>query len=445
MASFLSKKVDKFFKLSERKTSVKTELCGAMATFVAMSYILAVNPAVLSQAGMDKPTLVTVTALAAAVGCFFMAFMGNLPIAAAPAMGSNAYFSLVVCLGMGVGWREALGLVFYNGIIFLIISITGLREKLVYAVPKALQIGLQCGIGVFIAFFGLQSAGIIVGNPNTLVSFADISKPETQYALGGMLLVAVLVAKGYKTAVMLSIFIMTVLAMFITNSHGVKIAEMPSKIFALPHNIDQTFFKLDLGFLFRDFKTAFPVIVVLFMMDIFDSLGTIIAMGKRSGLMDENGHMENLGNALTADAFSTIAGALLGTSTTSSFVESATGIQSGAKTGLCALFVGVFFLLSLFFGQLICAIPIQAAAPALIIVGVLMMQGIKTLKFDDMSELIPAVFCMLMIAFSFKISEGLALGVISYVAIRIFTGKAKEIPLGTWLLFLLMVVLLCLC
>ncbi|MDY6068628.1 MAG: NCS2 family permease, partial [Opitutales bacterium] len=299
--------------------------------------------------------------------------------------------------------------------------------------------------GVFIAFFGLQSAGIIVGNPNTLVSFADISKPETQYALGGMLLVAVLVAKGYKTAVMLSIFIMTVLAMFITNSHGVKIAEMPSKIFAMPHNIDQTFFKLDLGFLFRDFKTAFPVIVVLFMMDIFDSLGTIIAMGKRSGLMDENGHMENLGNALTADAFSTIAGALLGTSTTSSFVESATGIQSGAKTGLCALFVGVFFLLSLFFGQLICAIPIQAAAPALIIVGVLMMQGIKTLKFDDMSELIPAVFCMLMIAFSFKISEGLALGVISYVAIRIFTGKAKEIPLGTWLLFLLMVVLLCLC
>lgn len=435
MKKLASNFFERTFKLKSRSTTVSTEILAGFTTFAAMSYIMAVNPAILGLAGMDKPAVVTVTALAAAFGCFAMALLTNLPIALAPAMGTNTYFAIIVCVGMGLDWRQALAATFYNGIFFLIISVTGLREKLILGVPKPLQIGLQCGIGLFIAFFGLQSAKIIVSDENTLVTAGHLASPEAALALASLAVMAALICRKFAGAIICTIIAVTVAGFAIKGSDGESISQIPSAIFAIPHGISETFMQLDWGFPFRDFSKAMPVIIILLMLDMFDTLATVIAMGRASGLMDSKGRMPKLGMALTADATATIGGALLGTSTTGSYVESAAGIKSGGRTGLTAITVGVLFLLALFFSPLVEIIPPEATAPALVMVGIMMMQGMRELNFDDMTEIIPAIFSMLMIALSFKIAEGFAFGIVAYVLAVLAAGRAREIKTPTWVLF----------
>lgn len=430
--------LDKIFKLKQNKTTISTELMAGLTTFATMSYILAVNPAILSAAGMDKASLVTVTAIASCLGCLFMAIFANLPIALAPAMGTNTYFAIIVCLGMGVKWEQALALVFYNGIFFLLISISGLREKLIRGVPKALQIGLQAGIGIFIAFFGLQSSKIIISDTNTLVTAGKLTSPECLMTLFGIALTAVLLVKKFRPAIILSIAVLTCISYFAVGSNGEKMSQLPNAIFSLPNGISDTFLKLDFAYPFREFNKALPIILILLVLDMFDTIATIIALGRRTGLMKEDGKMERIGRAFTADACATISGALLGTSTTGTYVESASGIEAGGRTGLVPTTVALLFLLALFISPIITSVPPIATAPALVVVGILMTQGLKDLNFNDLSELIPAISCMLITALSFKITEGFAIGIISFVLMRIAKNRAREINSATWFVFAIM-------
>lgn len=435
--------LDKFFKIRERNSSVGREALAGLVTFFAMSYILAVNPAILAQAGMDKAELVTVTAVAAAIGCALMAFMANLPVALAPTMGTNTYFAIIVCVGMGLDWREALALTFYNGIFFFIISVTGIREKLIAGVPRPMQAALQCGIGMFIAFFGLQSAKLVVSNPATLVTGGRLGSPECLFALAGVALIAVLVARKVRSAIIISIAAMTAAAFFIDDSSGARMAKIPNAVFSIPHGISETFMQLDFAYPFRDFHKAARVIFVLLMLDLLDTIATVVAMASRCGIMRPDGTFPKMGRALTADASATIIGALLGTSTTGAFVESSAGIESGGRTGLTPLFTGAFFIAALFLSPLINAVPAAATAPALIIIGILMFGSISQIKFSDPAELIPVFFCIMMVALCFKISEGFAFGMVAYVLLMCATGRAREILPATWLLFSIMCVFLC--
>ncbi len=435
--------LDKFFKIRERNSSVGREALAGLVTFFAMSYILAVNPAILAQAGMDKAELVTVTAVAAAIGCALMAFMANLPVALAPTMGTNTYFAIIVCVGMGLDWREALALTFYNGIFFFIISVTGIREKLIAGVPRPMQAALQCGIGMFIAFFGLQSAKLVVSNPATLVTGGRLGSPECLFALAGVALIAVLVARKVRSAIIISIAAMTAAAFFIDDSSGARMAKIPNAVFSIPHGISETFMQLDFAYPFRDFHKAARVIFVLLMLDLLDTIATVVAMASRCGIMRPDGTFPKMGRALTADASATIIGALLGTSTTGAFVESSAGIESGGRTGLTPLFTGAFFIAALFLSPLINAVPAAATAPALIVIGILMFGSISQIKFSDLAELIPVFFCIMMVALCFKISEGFAFGMVAYVLLMCATGRAREILPATWLLFSIMCVFLC--
>lgn len=435
--------LDKFFKIRERNSSVGREALAGLVTFFAMSYILAVNPAILAQAGMDKAELVTVTAVAAAIGCALMAFMANLPVALAPTMGTNTYFAIIVCVGMGLDWREALALTFYNGIFFFIISVTGIREKLIAGVPRPMQAALQCGIGMFIAFFGLQSAKLVVSNPATLVTGGRLGSPECLFALAGVALIAVLVARKVRSAIIISIAAMTAAAFFIDDSSGARMAKIPNAVFSIPHGISETFMQLDFAYPFRDFRKAAPVIFVLLMLDLLDTIATVVAMASRCGIMRPDGTFPKMGRALTADASATVIGALLGTSTTGAFVESSAGIESGGRTGLTPLFTGAFFIAALFLSPLINAVPAAATAPALIVIGILMFGSISQIKISDPAELIPVFFCIMMVALCFKISEGFAFGMVAYVLLMCATGRAGEIPPATWILFSIMCVFLC--
>lgn len=428
-------RIDAFFKITKRGSNFSTELLAGFTTFAAMSYILAVNPSILAAAGMDKGGLVTVTALAAAFGCAVMALLANMPIALAPAMGTNTYFAIIICVGMGLKWEEALALTFYNGLIFLAISLSGIREKIVYSVPPCLQIGLQCGIGMFIAFFGLQNAKIVVANPHTLIQLGNFGTIECAFAFAGFALMAILMAKKFKAAIISVILLLTFAAFFIDGKNGTPVAQMPTEIFAMPKGISQTFLQLDWLFPIKNITTILPVLFTLLILDLFDTIGTVVALARQGGLMQKDGKIPNLGKTLVADSTATIFGALLGTSTTGSYVESATGIEAGGKTGLTALVVGAMFLAALFFSPIINAIPSAATAPALIMVGILMMRGIKFLEVDDLAQLVPAVFCMMMIAFSFSITEGFALGLIAYVLLMALTRRAKEIKIMTWFVF----------
>lgn len=306
-----------------------------------------------------------------------------------------------------------------------------------------MQAALQCGIGMFIAFFGLQSAKLVVSNPATLVTGGQLGSPECLFALAGIALIAVLAARKVRSAIIISIAAMTAAAFFIDDSSGARMAKIPDAIFSVPHGISETFMQLDFAYPFRDFRKAAPVIFVLLMLDLLDTIATVVAMASRCGIMRPDGTFPKMGRALTADASATIIGALLGTSTTGAFVESSAGIESGGRTGLTPLFTGAFFIAALFLSPLINAVPAAATAPALIVIGILMFGSISQIKFSDPAELIPVFFCIMMVALCFKISEGFAFGMVAYVLLMCATGRAREIPPATWILFSIMCVFLC--
>ncbi|WP_269525170.1 NCS2 family permease [Coraliomargarita parva] len=425
--------LSKFFQFEAHGTTMGREIMAGVTTFAAMAYILVVNPLILGNAGMDTQAVIMATGLAAALGCFLMAFMTNYPIALAPGMGTNAYFAFIIVLGMGMTWQAALSLTFWNGIIFLILSITGFRKRLAEAIPAGLQVGIQAGIGFFIALLGLKAAGIVESSPATIITHGDITAPHILLAFAGLFLMCVLSAKKIPGAILLSMVALAILGFFVAGPDGAKLTSAPEGVVDMPSGLGKTFAQLEWLYPFQH-PASFKVLFVLLILDLFDSLGTIIGVSRRAKLVDEDGKLPKMDKALTADAMATIGGAVLGTSTTTSFVESAAGIEAGGRTGLTSIVVGTLFLLSLFFHPLIVAVPAIATAPALIFVGLLMGQSLRDIPYDDYTETLTAIFTAIAIPLFFSITHGLAIGMILFLFMRLATGRIKEVNSMTFVI-----------
>ncbi len=433
---------EKFFKLKENGTDVKTEVIAGLTTFMTMAYILAVNPNILSVAGMDKQALLIATALAAFVGTVLMALLANYPFALAPGLGLNAYFAYTVCGTMGYHWTIALAAVFVEGIIFIILSVTSVREAIFNAIPMTLKSAVSVGIGLFVAFIGLQDAKLIVNSDSTLVTYQTF-KGETFHSVGvgailalvGVFITAILLIKNVKGGILIGIIATWVLGM-ICEACGIYVPDPAAGMYStIPSSIvsfDFTPFKETFGAVFRaDFHSIKLVdfIVVMFaflFVDMFDTIGTLIGVSSKADMLDENGKLPRIKPALLSDAIATCVGAVFGTSTTTTFVESASGVTAGGRTGLTSIVTAVLFLLSIVFSPLFLTIPSFAIAPALIIVGFYMMGAVAKINFEDMSDAIPAFLCIVAMPLAYSISEGISVGVISWTLVNLVTGKANE-------------------
>ncbi len=412
--------------------NLKQEIIGGLTTFLTMAYIVIVNPAILSDGtGMDKGALITVTCLAAAIGCLLAAFIANMPIAMAPGMGMNAFFTYSLVVGRGIPWEQALGIVFLSGVIFLALTLMKIREKVVDSIPIVIRYSIAAGIGLFIAFIGLQNMGLIVANPATLIGIGKFT-PAVTLGVVGLIITGFFELKKIKGGILYGILITTAIGIITGN------ASLPSTIVSLPPSIESTFLKFDvIGAL----KISFigPIFSFMFL-DLFDSIGTIIACAKAAGLEDEDGNVADIGKALEADAIATVAGAILGTSTTTTFVESAAGVADGARTGFSSIVVAICMILTLFFAPIIGIVPGYATAPALIIVGVYMFKNLLNIDFNKMETAIPAFLTIIMMPLAYSISIGISFGFISYVVIEIFQGKIKSINPIMWIITILAIV-----
>lgn len=446
--------LEKTFKLKENNTTVKTEVLGGITTFMTMAYILAVNPNLLSAAGMDRTAVLMATAIASFIGTMVMALLANYPFALAPGMGLNAYFAFTVCGTMGYSWQIALAAVFAEGLIFIVLSLTNVREAIFNAIPLTLKKGVGAGIGLFIAFIGLQGAHLVVANSSTLVSYVDFAGEfHTKgicaiLALIGLFITAILYIKNVKGAILIGIVVTWVLGM-ICQALGIYAVDAEAGFYSLYPEWGMTDFSaigLTFGQVFQaDFSNVgiFDFIAVMcafLFVDMFDTLGTLIGVATKADMLDQNGKLPRIKQALLADAIATSAGAVLGTSTTTTFVESSSGVGEGARTGLASVVTGFLFLLSIFLSPVFCAIPGFATAPALIFVGFLMINAVVDIDFTDLTEAVPAYLCLLAMPLMYSISEGIAIGVISYVIINLTCGKAKKI---TPLMYVLAVLFVC--
>lgn len=419
----------RFFKLEENGTTVKTEVIGGITTFLTMAYIIFVNPMILSDAGMDKPALITATCLAAALGTLLVGLWANVPFAMAPGMGLNAFFTYTLVLGQQeLSWQTALGVVFISGVAFLILTVAGIREKVVSAIPLSLRIATAAGIGLFITFIGLKNMGLIVDNPATLVSIGALTKPVI-IGLLALILITILELRKIKGSILIGIAAATIA--------GALLGEIarPEAICSLPPSLEPIAFKLDiLGAL----KWGLLGAIFSFMfVDLFDSIGTIVACSYEAGHVEEDGTIKRIDKVLEADAVATVAGSLLGTSTTTTYIESASGIADGARTGLSSVVTGTLFLVALFFAPLIVSVPGFATAPALVIVGVFMFRNIKQIDFMDMKTAVPAFLTMILMPLTFSIATGLTIGFLSYIIISLFSGDLKKISPVMWVVGLL--------
>lgn len=422
--------LQRFFQLDHHKTTVGREFQAGLTTFAAMAYILVVNPDILANTGMDKGALVTVTALTAALATVIMAFLTNYPIALAPGMGINAFFTFTIVLGKGIPWSEALGMVFVNGVIFLALSISGIREKIMASIPHALKIAVTCGIGLFIAFIGLKNGGVIVANPNTFVTAGNLASGPVALCLGGLILTIILVARNVPGGIVIGIAIVTLAGLFVPAGGGAQVTRLPSSIIALPHSPDPIFLKLTFNFLtsWSAFTIALPLILTLLLVDMFDNIGTLIGVTKRAGLLSPDGTLPKASRALLADSLATIASAIFGTSTVVSYIDSASGVAAGGRTGLTSLTTAGFFLLALLFTPLLLIVPAAATAPALVIVGIFMMQSAVEIDLNDFKIAAPAVLTIFAIPLTFSIAEGIGLGLISAALLAVGLGKPKSFP-----------------
>lgn len=417
--------LEKLFKLSEHGTTVKTEVLAGITTFMTMGYILIVNPLILSETGMDFGALITATAISGAIATLFMAFFANLPFALAPGMGLNAFFAYAVVIGMGYPWQFALTAVFLEGVIFLILTFFNIREAIVNSIPINLKHSISAGIGLFIAFIGLQNAGIIVNNDATLVGLGHLGSPAAMIAITGLVIAGVLHIKRVTGALIIAIIVGTIIGLFF----GVTRLPEGLKFLSAPASLSPIFFKFDFSRIF-----SLDMVVVLFtflFVDMFDTVGTLVGVASKADMLDEEGRLPGVKMALFADAVGTTAGACLGTSTVTTYVESAAGVAEGGKTGLTAFTVAIGFLLALFMSPIIIMIPAAATAPALIMVGIFMMSPIQKVDMDDFSEAIPAFLTLIMMPLTYSISEGIVFGIVSYVVLKYLTGKAKDVSLVT--------------
>ena len=435
--------LDKIFHLKENHTDVKTEVMAGITTFMTMAYILAVNPNILSASGMDRGAVFTATALSAFIATCLMALLSNYPFVLAPGMGLNAYFTYTVVLGMGYTWQQALAAVFAEGIIFILLSLTNVREAIFNSIPMNLKHAVSVGIGLFIAFIGLQNAKIVVGNDSTLVSIFSFKSSVAEgtfssqgitvlLALIGVLGTAILLAKNVKGGILWGILITWILGiicqlthLYVPNADLGYYSLLPdfSNGISVP-SMMPTFMKMDFSIVF---SLDFVVIMFAFLfVDMFDTLGTLIGVASKADMLDKDGKLPKIKGALLSDAVGTSVGAVCGTSTVTTFVESASGVAEGGRTGLTSLVAGVLFALSLLLSPIFLAIPSFATAPALIVVGYLMLTSVTKIDFNDMTEAIPCFIAIIAMPFMYSISEGISMGVISYVVINVITGKAKE-------------------
>ncbi len=434
--------LEKFFKLKGNNTDVRTEVMAGITTFMTMAYILAVNPSILSAAGMDPNAVLIATALASFVGTMLMAFLANYPFALAPGMGLNAYFAFTVVIGRGYSWQIALLAVFAEGLIFIVLSLTSVREAIFNAIPMTLKSAVSVGIGLFIAFIGLQDAKLIVNSDSTLITYQTF-KGEAFRSVGigailaliGVFVTAILLIKKVKGGILFGILITWVLGI-LCELTGIYVPDAEAGMYSvIPSGIvsfDFSSFGSTFGQVFRaDFSTIgiLDLIVIIFaflFVDMFDTLGTLIGVASKADMLDKDGKLPKIKPALLADAIATSVGAVFGTSTTTTYVESASGVTEGGRTGLTAVVTGLLFLLALIFSPLFLSIPSFAIAPALITVGFYMMGAVAKINFEDMSDAIPAFLCILFMPLAYSISEGIAIGVISWTLINLLTGKAKE-------------------
>lgn len=419
--------LERLFKLSENKTTFRTEVLAGVTTFLTMCYIIIVNPIILSETGMDYGAVFVATCLAAAIGCFVMGLVANYPIALAPGMGLNAYFTYSVCLGMGIPWQTALAAVFMSGLVFIAISLFKIREAIVNAIPMSLKLAIGGGIGLFLALVALRNAGIIVDNSATLVGLGHMQQPTVLLSLFGFLLIIILHYYRIRGAIIISILVITALATFLgLNEFKGVVGQIPS--------IAPTFLQMNFEGLFT--ASLVGVIFVFFLVDLFDSTGTLVGVAHRAGLL-QDGKLPRLKKALFADSTAIVAGAALGTSSTTPYIESASGVAAGGRTGLTAVVVALLFLACLFLAPLAQSVPSFATAPALLFVGVLMIQGITHIDWEDITEAVPAFLTIVFMPFTYSIADGIAMGFISYALVKLFTGQAKQVPYMVWIIALL--------
>jgi AGZA family xanthine/uracil permease-like MFS transporter len=414
--------MEKLFKLKEHNTSVKTEMLAGLTTFLTMAYILIVNPLILADAGMDFGAVFTATAISSAVATLIMAFTANLPFALAPGMGLNAFFAYTVVLGMGYSWQFALTAVFLEGLIFIVLTFFNVREAIVNCIPMNVKRAISVGIGLFIAFIGLQNAGIVVDGA-TLVTVGNLTSAQVLVAIIGLVIMGVLLAFKVRGALLIGIVAATVIAL------PLGVASAPSGSWA-PPSLAPIFFQFDFSQIF-----SLDMLIVLFtflFVDMFDTVGTLIGVSTKAGLIDKDGNIPKVKNALFADAFGTTFGAILGTSTVTTYVESAAGVAEGGRTGLTALSTAILFLLALFISPLFLMIPGAATAPALVLVGLFMMSPIKSIELEDYTEAIPAFLTIIMMPLTYSIAEGIMFGMLSYIILKVFTGKAKDVSVVTY-------------
>ena len=421
----------KLFGFDPGKTTVRTEIVAGITTFLTMSYILAVNPAMFGELdGMPIGSVFTSTALAAITGCLAMAFIGKLPFGLAPGMGLNAFFVYSVCMGMGYSWQFALTAVLIEGFIFIVLTLTNVREAIVDAIPVSLRNAIGAGIGLFIAFIGLKSAGVVVADGATLVTLGDITSGSAFLAFIGLIITGFLYARNVPGAILLGIIITMLI--------GIPLGVTEFKgVVSIPESIGPIFCKFEFDKIFS--VDMLVVVFTFFFIDMFDTVGTLVGVCTRAKMIDEKGNIPRVKQAFMADSIATTFGAILGTSTTTTYVESAAGVAQGGRSGLTALVVGGCFVIALFFSPLFLSIPAAATAPALIIVGLLMMEQAKNIPFDDFSESIPAFVCMIMMPLTYSISNGILIGMITYVLMNMICGKFKKLSPAIYILAVLFI------
>jgi len=426
--------LNRFFKLEQHGTTPAREVQAGCTTFAAMAYILAVNPAILAAAGMPIEGLITVTAVSAAVSTLIMALYSNFPLALAPGMGINAYFAYTVCVGLGVPWQQALGLVFINGIAFLGLSLSGIREKIINGIPYQLKMAITCGVGLFIAFIGLKNGGIIAGHPETLVTHGQLGSLPVLLCFAGILLTVVLMVRRVPGGIILSIFAVTLIGLIVPDGRGGTVTALPDQFVSLPASMADTFLKLEFGYFREDFFKALTVVLTLLLIALFDNVGTLIGVTQRAGLLDQEGRLPGAGKALVADSLGVIASAGFGTSNVVSYIESASGVEAGGRTGLVGVTVAALFILALFFTPVIQAIPAVATAPALVVVGIFMFQSAAQLNLRELEEVAPAFIIIVATPLTFSIAEGIGLGLVAYALIHLAVGKGRQ---TNWIVYVL--------
>ncbi len=417
--------LEKLFHLNKLNTSVKTEVLAGITTFLTMSYIIFVNPAILSKTGMDASAVFVATCLAATIGSMAMGLIANYPLALAPGMGINAFFTFGIVMGMGLSWQQGLGAVFISGIFFFSLSVTKVRETLINSIPRTLKMGIAGGIGFFLAIIGLKTSGIVVDNPATLVGLGNLKDPKVLLAVFGILLTAGLYVRKITGSVIISILTVTIISI------ATGLSEF-NGVFSMPPSIAPTFMQLEIPDLFS--VSTLALVVSLLLLDLFDTSGTLIAATERAGLVDKNGKLPRLKQTLLADSTSTMIGSFLGTSTVTTYTESMSGVLVGGRTGLTSVVVGICFLLALFLSPLAGTIPAYATSPALVFVACLMAPSLKDINWDDITDYAPSVITVITMPLTFSVVDGIGFGFISYTVIKLIAGRHKEVSLAMYLL-----------